>query len=194
MGLPRDGERISKSSGLTFQLDPASAGPADKVVGIFFKATMAHGAHSIFPNALPAGVEVLPENARRLRRIVVASAGRMAEELHQGSPKPSMRGKIHSPRPGTDSREKMDDGVSIFVRDRGTKRHLPHIENDGRIETKDSPPFSLFAPCHKESSPEPRDIESDIAERPIGKCQASRGLAHDEGLDATKLPVKNRKR
>lgn len=103
MGLPRDGERTSKSSVLTFQLDPASAGPADKVVGIFFKATMAHGAQPIFPYTVPAGVEIGPDNARGLHGIVVASAGGMAEELHQGSPKPSMRGKIHSPGSGTDS-------------------------------------------------------------------------------------------
>jgi hypothetical protein len=88
----------------------------------------------------------------------------------------------------------MDDSVGIFVRDRGTKRHLSHLEDDGRVEPKNAPPFSPLAPRRKKTRPKSRDIESDIPECPIGKCQADPCLAHDEGFDATKLPVKNRKR
>ena len=137
--------------------------PADKIAGIFFQTSVAHGTQPVLPVAALAGVSIGSDSARRGHGIVVAPAGRMAEELHQRSPKPSMRREIHSPRSRAHSGEDMNHRMGIFMGHRRAKGLLAHTRNNGGVESKNPTPLPPFPSGHKESRPQPRNIEADLS-------------------------------
>lgn len=86
----------------------------------------------------------------------------------------------------------MNHRMGIFMGHRRAKGLLAHPRNNGGVESKNPTPLPPFPSGHKESRPQPRNIEADLSEGSVGKGQTPPHCILNEGLEADKLPKKNR--